>query len=187
MLEKYNKYILVLIGAVVIFMSIGYSVLESSLRISGEVNYRADAEVRVTDFVAKDVPSNMTIQYSEFSKHEVKLGFTPTNADASVTFEVTVKNNSPYTFVISNIENSNINTSYELENYQIGSPIGKKESITFNITFKNNTSTLDAQAVLLKFTFERPSAEMLKYDNTESKSKCSDVQCALDELYEKLR
>ena len=43
MLEKYNKYILVLIGAVVIFMSIGYSVLESNLRISGEVNYRADA------------------------------------------------------------------------------------------------------------------------------------------------
>ena len=185
--KNLNRFLIFLIAFTICLFSIGYSVLESSLRISGEVNYRADAEVRVTDFVAKDVPSNMTIQYSEFSKHEVKLGFTPTNADASVTFEVTVKNNSPYTFVISNIENSNINTSYELENYKLGDLIGKKESVTFNITFKHNTSLLDAQAVLLNFTFERPSAEMLIYDNTKSKSKCIDVKCALDELYQKLR
>ena len=186
-MKKYNKYILVLIGAVVIFMSIGYSALESNLRISGELNYRADAEVRVTNFVAKSVPNNMNIQYSEFSKNEVKLGYTPMENEASVKFEVTVKNNSPYTFVISNIENSNINTSYELENYKLGDLIGKKESVTFNITFKHNISSLEAQAVLLNFTFERPSAEMLIYDNTKSKSKCIDVKCALDELYQKLR
>ncbi len=187
MSRKLNVLLLFLIVFTICLFSIGYSVLESNLRISGEVNYRADAEVRVTDFVAKSVPTNMTIQYSEFSKNEVKLGFTPTNVEANATYTVTIKNNSGYTFIISSIENSNNSTSYELENYQIGSPIGKKDTVTFNITFKNNASSLDAQAVLLKFTFARPSAAMLKYDNTKSKSECIDVQCALDDLYQKLR
>ena len=90
---KYNKYILIMIIVIVLAMSIGYSVLNSELHISGEVNYRPEEDVRITNFTTNNKPSEMTIEYSDFSKHEVKLGYTTTGS-CSITYTVEVKNSS---------------------------------------------------------------------------------------------
>ena len=191
MSKKLNKIIAVSIILVIIFMSIGYSALNKNLNISGELTYRPDEQIRVTSFVPKGSASNMTIQYYEFSKKEVRLGCTPSATTATASYDVTVQNKSSYTYVISEItKTGDNNLTYELSNYKVGQGIGKNSSITFTITFKYNVNSLPqnrAQAVSLNFTFVRPYAEIVKYNNTQSQSKCTNVQCALDDLYDKLR
>ena len=90
-MEKFNKHILILIAVIVIGMSIGYSALNSDLKISGEVNYRPQEDVRITNFTTDNKPNEMTVQYSDYSKHEVKLGYT-TGVACSITYTLEVSN-----------------------------------------------------------------------------------------------
>ena len=189
--KKLNNILIFSIIGVIFLFSIGYSALNKNLNISGELTYRPDEQIRVTSFVPKDSASNMTIQYYEFSKKEVRLGCTPSSTTASASYDVTIQNKSSYTYVISEItKTGDNNLTYELSNYKVGQGIGKNSSITFTITFKYSVTSLPqnrAQAISLNFTFVRPYAEIVKYSNTQSQSKCTNVQCALDDLYDKLR
>ena len=189
--RRMNKFLIIMIIVVVFLMSIGYTALNKNLSISGDLTYRPDEQIRITSFVPKGSSSNMTIQYYEFSKKEVRLGCTPSSTTASASYDVTVQNKSSFTYVISEISKTGSNDfSYELSNYKVGQGIGKNSSITFTITFKYNVTSLPqnkAQAISLNFTFVRPYAEIVKYSNTQSQSKCTNVQCALDDLYDKLR
>lgn len=191
MKKKLDKIILLAIVGVIFATSIGYSALNSKLMISGNLTYRPDQEIRVTGFFQKGTTSNMTVEYADYSKKEVKLGFTPSATTATVTYEVTVQNKSNSPYVISEITKSgSADVTYTLDDYKIGQGLGKNSSTTFTITFKYNVSSLPqnrAQATELTFTFVKPYAEILKYDNKNSGTSCTNVQCALDELYEKLR
>ena len=193
MRRKFDKYLLSLIVVVVFFMTIGYSVLNKELNITGELTYRPDDKVRIINFLPNPEGSanNMTIQYADYSKREVKIGCTPSDLTATVTYDVTVENKTNYIYVISEIEKvGSENITYELVDYNIGQPIGKGEKRTFKVKFNYNVEALPeerGEAVTLKFTFVKPYAEILKYDNTNSKSRCTNVQCALDDLYDKLR
>ena len=193
MRRKFDKYLLSLIVVVVFFMTIGYSVLNKELNITGELTYRPDDKVRIINFLPnpEGFANNMTIQYADYSKREVKIGCTPSDLTATVTYDVTVENKTNYIYVISEIEKvGSENITYELVDYKIGQPIGKGEKRTFKVKFNYNVEALPqerGEAVTLKFTFVKPYAEILKYDNNNSKSKCTNVQCALDDLYDKLR
>ena len=185
-MKDLNKILLVSLVLVITLMSIGYSSLNKDLTISGELIYRPDEQIRITSFVPTGSPTNMTFQYYDFSKKEVKLGFTPTKEMASASYDITIQNKSSHPYVISEITKSGAeNVSYELSNYKIGQGIGINQNLTFTITFKYNSEVLEQyepQALSLNFTFVRPYAEILKYNNSKSGSSCTDVQCALDEL-----
>ena len=193
MSKKTNKYLIILIVFITCLFSVGYSALNKELNISGELTYRPDDKVRIINFLPNPEGSanNMTIQYADYSKREVKIGCTPSDLTATVTYDVTVENKTNYIYVISEIEKvGSGNITYELVDYKIGQPIGKGEKLTFKVKFNYNVEALPeerGEAVTLKFTFVKPYAEILKYDNTNSKSKCTNVQCALDDLYDKLR
>ncbi len=113
--------------------------------------------------------------------------------NSTVTYEVTVTNKSGYLFVISDIAASLVNEAitYEITNYKIGEGIGGTSEIKFNITLKYKDGIKEvpndySQIASILFKFERPTASMLSYDNSKSGTTCTDVQCALDELYELL-
>ncbi len=150
-MEKYNKYILILIVAIVIGMSIGYSALNSDLKISGEVNYRAQDDTRITSFTTNSKPSQMTIEYSDFSKHEIKLGYTTTGA-CSITYTVEVKNSSGVSMGILSI--GGLENNVVVQSDIIGKKlVGPAETKTFTITFGSTKE--ETKTYLLTFDFEQ--------------------------------
>lgn len=85
----------------------------------------------------------------------------------------------------------NENITYEMSEYKLGEGIGYSSEITFKITFKYVDGITEvpndySQVASILYKFERPYASYLYYDNSNSGTTCTDVQCALDELYELL-
>ena len=190
MKRKINLFLMLSIVFVVALTTIGYSVLNRELKITGELAYRTEEDIRIINFLPTGSPNNMITSYNEFSKHQLRVGFHPTSIKANITYDVIIQNMSDYIYVISDIKDvlGSNNLSYQLDNYKLGEPIGKNKTFTLKITFNYNSESLEENiASSIDFTFVRPYAAILKYDNTESGSICSDVQCALDDLYEKLR
>ncbi len=189
MKDKHNKYLILLVVALILFMSVGYAALNRELNITGEITYRPEENIRVVDFQQKNATS-MNTKYSNFSKKEVKVAFTPLVSGATATYEVKVKNNNGSVFVISNIQsNLDEGLTYEID-YDVANAggIDAKGEMTFNITFKytGDVSGDITKNAVLTFDFEIPTAEMLKYANSQYTT-CTNVQCALDELYALLR
>ncbi len=150
-MEKYNKFLIGLIVVTVLVMTIGYSVLNSDLKISGEVNYRAQDDVRITSFTTDSKPDEMTIQYSDYSKHEVKLGYTTTGA-CSITYTVEVKNSSGVNMGI--LEIYGLDDNVEVQENIIGTKlVGPASTQTFTITF--SPSKDEIKTYLLTFDFKQ--------------------------------
>ena len=148
-MEKYNKYILILIAVIVIGMSIGYSVLNSDLSITGDVNYRPQEDVRVTNFTANSKPDNVTIEYSDYSKNQVKLGYTTTGA-CSITYTVEITNYSTVNMGILEIYDTDENV--EVQENMIGTKlVGSGGIKEFTITF--NSTKEEIKTYLLTFEF----------------------------------
>ncbi len=150
-MEKYNKFLIGLIVVTVLAMSIGYSVLNSDLKISGEVNYRAQDDIRITSFTTDSKPDEMTIQYSDFSKHEVKLGYT-TTGECSITYTVEVKNSSGVSMGILNIDGL-VDNDVVVSDIIGKKLVGPAETKTFTITF--NSAQEETKTYLLTFDFEQ--------------------------------
>lgn len=173
-------------------LSIVCGAYDEKLTITGSGYVRVDEEIRVIGLTKLSIIDGGFETYnSRYGKKENYMYVTLPELTSTVTYQVTVQNTSNHIYVISDIASDlrNSDIGYEIENYKIGQPIGKKETITFNITFKYKGTTLPAdktQTAAITYTFVRPYAEILIYDNNESKSKCQNVQCALDDLYEKL-
>ncbi len=165
---KYNKYILIMIIVIVLAMSIGYSVLNSELHISGEVNYRPEEDVRITNFTTNNKPSEMTIEYSDFSKHEVKLGYTTTGS-CSITYTVEVKNSSGVNMGI--LEIGGLDDNVEVQENILGTKlVGSADTQTFTITFNSNGE--ETKTYLLTFDFEQVyTITYNSFDNTENYKK----------------
>lgn len=162
--------------------------------ISGDAFLRVDEEIRVTDIKLHEATNEAYETYkSQYSKNSTNMYISLPQLDSTITYEVTVTNKSAYLFIISEIEASLVNESitYEMSNYKIGEGIGGVSEIKFYITFKyksdvKNLPTDVSQIGSFLYKFERPYAAILSYDNSKSGTKCTDVQCALDELYELL-
>ena len=61
--KNFNKYIGFIIILIIFSLSIGYSVLNKELLISGELIYRAEADIRITN-VKLDSVSNTIESFS---------------------------------------------------------------------------------------------------------------------------
>ncbi len=146
--KKFNFFLIILIS-IVLLMSIGYSALNKSLSISGNLTYRPQKDVRITNFTTSNKPSNMTINYSDFSKTEVKLGYTTTGS-ANITYNIEVTNFSSTAMGILKIDGLNDNILVQKD--IVGSKlVGPAEINTFTITF--NSPKEEIKTYLLTFEF----------------------------------
>ncbi len=165
-----------------------------NMTIMGEAYLRVDEEIRITDLKMLSTNDSSFEKYnSKYSKNSTSMFVTLPQTTSTITYQVTIENKSNYVYVISDITDELINSEiiYTVDDYKIGQGLDRKSITTINITFKykNGTSVLPSnidQIANIYFKFERPQAIQLSYNNSISKTHCTDVQCALDELYELL-
>ncbi len=171
-------------------ISIVSASFSQSMIINGEGYIRVDAEIRIIDLKMLSVSNHGFETYnSRFSKDITSMYVTLPEIGSTVTYQVTIQNKSSYVYIISGIrsELNNADITYSIDDYKIGQGLEPKATTTINITFKYNSKTLPTdheQEANLYFTFSRPYANQVSYDNKTSQANCSDVQCALDDLYQ---
>lgn len=138
-LNKLNKILLIFVLFVSFSVSIGYSALNASLSVSGDLVYRSPADIRITGVKISSVTNGGLEQYSpKYTKDTVSLGLKLPNINSTVVYEVTIKNNSSKKRAISSITNKavgNANISYT-HNYQLNSVIAANSSIKILFTYK---------------------------------------------------
>ena len=125
--------------SLVFFITIGYSAMATQLNISGDANFRVDADIRIVDHQFIHGSNGGGILYNpNFSKNTIITGVYLPNEDSTATFEVTVTNftNIPMTLSeINDIHISNSNIVYTINNIAIDDQINGFETVTFTITF----------------------------------------------------
>lgn len=189
-----TKYLWIIVFILVCSISVVCSSYNQTMLINGEAYLRIDEEIRVTDIKLYDTKNEAYETYkSGYSKNSTNMYISLPKLDSTITYEITVTNKSAYLFIISAIESSLVNDAivYEMSDYKIGEGIGGVSEIKFYITFKYKSDVSElpndiSQIGSFLYKFERPYASLLSYDNKESGTTCTDVQCALDELYELL-
>lgn len=189
-----TKYLWIIVFVLICSISIVCASYNESMHIGGDAILRVDADIRVTDLKMTSATNEGYETYiSKFSKNSTSMYVSLPNLDSTITYEVTVTNKSGYLYVISEIIDSLVNEdiTYEISKYKIGEGIGFSSEIKFDITFKYKDNVKNVpddftQITSILYKFERPYAAMLSYDNSKSGTKCTDAQCAIDELYELL-
>ncbi len=175
---------------VVSLVSISYASMNTSMMITGKAYIRVDEEIRVVGVKFFNAENDAYETYNgKYSKNSTNMYITLPNINSKITYQVEIENKSDHVYLISDITGDlvNPNITYTVENGAI-KIVPKKSKISVNITFQFDGKTLPSnitQIATINYKFERPTASHLNFDNSKVNSECRDVQCALDELYEK--
>ena len=154
--RRLNKILVIAIISVVYLMSIGYSVLNKNLNISGDLTYRPKDDIRITN-VTQATLTDATLQYADFSKNEINFAYKSTTTSATIALTVEVTNFTSTEMGILKIENLPATatiTGYTLKNKltNANSPLTAGKSTTFTITIK--PTAIETKTLILKFDFE---------------------------------
>ena len=169
--NKVNVILFFLIVLITLFFSVGYSLLNKKLKISGEVKYRVIADMRITslEFETSALSSE---SWHEYGKNNVKMEIELSDALSYITYSVKILNmGENVTMLVSSIED-NIQDYYPYIKYEIsGFTPGTEDSIRasgeseiqFTITFsyideiRNGTQSLPENHIFIPniiFNFE---------------------------------
>lgn len=172
-------------------ISISYASLNTELMITGEAIIRVDADIRVTDIKMLKVENDSYETFnSKYTKDSTNMYMTLPNPNSTITYQVTIKNKSNHAYIISAITDELINSNiiYRVDNYKEVQIVPKNSTVAMNITFYYSSDVQAddiTQIATLNYKFERPYASHLEFDHTNVDTTCTNVQCALDELYER--
>ena len=173
----------------IIGLSIGYSAYNTSLYVGGDTIVRVPDGVRITG-VRRVESTNGGEEYfnSKYSKDTTTLGVKLPSLDSTVTYEVTINNDTSIIYEISDIESDIADKTNNIIIDEIELPqVINPGNTTVNITFKYDTGAVlpegTEQSAVIKFIFASLTAKSIEYDNSNSNTECEDVECALDELY----
>lgn len=192
-LKKVHIFSLLLL--VICSMTVVCSSFDEEMMITGDAVIRIDEDVRIIDLQMNSTLNSAFETYNcSYSKNTTAMYITLSQLDSTITYKVTVQNKTDYVYIISNLKAdiNNTNITYTIDDYKVGEGMSSKDNVEFYITFKYKDTVKvlpsDKTAIVyMYYTFERPYAAILSYDNKESGSKCTDVQCALDDLYSILK
>ena len=113
--EKIDLMLFLLFCFLTLTFTIGYSALNTELKISGEAVYRVQADIRITDVSFSEGTYANENYNSKYSKDQVNFGVTLTSLDSSIKYKVTVTNIGNVNKIISEPEfvSNNENITYE--------------------------------------------------------------------------
>ena len=147
---------MLLIIIVVVCLSIGYSAYNRELMISGEGIVRADVPIRITDVKLMETTNEGRELYnSTYSVDTTNMFVTLPNQDSSVTYEISVVNDTGSSIYVNDILeeiNTNENIIYTIEGIKEGQVIDEEE-ITFQIIFQNNSLTKQDINLSIQYDF----------------------------------
>ena len=161
---------MLLIFITILGLSIGYSALNTDLSISGDAVVRVDDDIRIIDVkLVNQINGAYEIYNSNYSKYTSTMSVDLPNINSSITYEVTIMNDSPYKYELVNVDresSTNSNIVYTVTNLIGNEVIEEKETTTFVIqiaTTKENSSG----SLLLNFELERywPNVVLGKFAN----------------------
>ena len=160
-------------------LSVGYAALNSDLKISGEANFRVQADIRITDILLYETTNLATENYtSKYSKDTITIGVGLKQIDSTISYKVKVQNNGTVAMWIDSIEEeakNNSNTEYVLEGIGLKELInpGEEKEFIVKIKYKDNITTLPDNTnldTILKFNFIKPESTLASGSNTNSAS-----------------
>ncbi len=145
---KKNKIILLITLTLFLsisFMTIGYSAISSSLRISSNAVVLGEDNLEITN--AQMIESSLAWENYNTNFDDLYITFHPnvSTPQAFIKYNITITNNSPVIYVYKGSEEiqlTNTNISYRLDGLPVGYIINPNESFTFEITInalRNNT------------------------------------------------
>lgn len=176
---------------VVSFVSISYASMNTSMMITGSAYVRVDEEIRIIGIKFLNAENGAYETYNgKYSKNSTNMYITLPNINSKITYQVEIENKSDHVYLVSDITGNlvNPNIKYTVENGVV-KVVPKKSKITVNITFQFDGEVLPSditQIATINYKFEGPTASHLEFDNSKVNTECTDVQCALDELYGKM-
>lgn len=166
--------IFILLIAVILGLSIGYSAYNKELMISGDGVVRADVDIRIIDLKFLEATNGGKELYnSDFTKDTTKM-FVYLPSNSSVTYEVTVINKSGGRFKVSDIISSNFNNiDYLLDDIEKYG-VYDNQILKFMVTLANNEDSEKEGTLNLNYIFEKTDEEYavdkvsdLAQENTE--------------------
>jgi len=155
--KKWNNVILYVVLGIVLFISVGYSSMNTTLNISGKGYFRVSDWIRITSMNISSVSSGGVENYnSKYSKNELMSSISLPNGSSSVTYNFTIENFSDkYGYIknITNTEYSNSNVKYEISGCNINDTLDPHQVLNCTITFTNISGTNDLSSIIL-FEFD---------------------------------
>lgn len=151
-----------------IFITVGYASLEASLSISGDLVYRADSDIRITNMTLLSSENDgMEIYNAKYKINTISTGVVIPYSNSHVTYQIEVTNKSNKDKRISrliNVLDNNSNVNYTINGYNLDDKINANSTITFTITFNCSSSlgntNIDEMTLGFRFRDYEPSVLM---------------------------
>lgn len=175
--DKTGLMIYLLFICFTLCLSVGYAVINSELKISGEANFRVEADIRITDISLYETTNLAVENYtSKYSKNTITIGADLKQVNSSVSYKIKVANSGTVSMWIDNIveeAKNNSNTEYLLEGIGIKELInpGEEKEFIIKIKYKDNVTELPSITnidTILKFNFIKPESTLVSGNNGDS-------------------
>ena len=184
--DKINVALFSLIVLITLFFSVGYSLLNKELKISGEATYRVIKDIRITNLSTDKEKINGAeeLYNGRYSSNSISVGVQLPNNNSSITYEVEITNFGNINEWIKSISATmnNENMIYEISGVQAQEDIiyspnenSQNSTKTFTITFsykdsiKNETEQLPTGEqtnllAIINFEFEALEVYTITYE-----------------------
>lgn len=158
-INKIKNILCVFMGICIFLLSYAHASLNQEFSITGEAVVRAEAGIRIIDS-ERDVVENgaYEVYNSKYSINTTTHFFNLPNCDSTITYKVTIQNNTNEVYLIRDIimENvSNDNIEYTIDNSSISdNRIPSNTTVDILITFKYKTcpyETLDNITIIFNY------------------------------------
>lgn len=170
--KKLNIITIIILILLIGSLSIGYSILSTNLSLNTTITLRSDLAVRIT---ALSEPISINEAYenytSRFTENTITNNITLPNLNSTISYDVTLTNNSGTAIKITDINNdvfNNSNCTYDLTNIANNTVINNGENLIFRITYRylnTITSIPDNQTLgsIIKINYEEYIPTILSY------------------------
>ena len=158
-IKKISNILCVFMGICIFLLSYAHASLNQDLSITGEAIVRADSDIRIINS-ERDVVENgaYEVYNSKYSVNTTTHFFNLPNCDSTITYKVTIQNNTNEVYLIRDIimENaSSDNIEYTIDNSLVSdNRIPSNTTVDILITFKYKTcpyETLDNITIILNY------------------------------------
>lgn len=144
---------------VILFESIIYGAINTSMFIDGEAHIRVNSGIRIVDLkVVEQVGGAYEVYNSDYSKDSTSLQVILPNSESVMVYEVTIVNSMAVDYEITEIIEdtySNNSINYEIIDLSEGSVISNDASYTFKIRLTSKGDDLSNKCVLiLRYLFK---------------------------------
>lgn len=158
-------------------LSVGYSLLNSELNISGEAKFKVRKDIKITNLELYETTNYALESYdSSFDLSSTNIGVTLPQLNSTITYKLTITNNSSVAKIIGTIDEvlkSNNDIVYEIPNSQIDEimQIGDIKQLYIIFRYKEGLEQVPENKTLntkLSFNFITPDNYLAQDNGTDS-------------------